>query len=276
MDEHNSTEPGLPAEGNKDGPLSKLGLAEWLSIVQFAAVLIGGVWVAFMFVAFDAHDKIIAAKLAELTVEKTGVETETGKIGLSDLRSRPLQIDQDMSVWPRQTEKKDGPGELRVQYRYSIRNVTHQDFKIVFVAVSALILPKDKLNVEGEMFRIPPPDAGKGSPWHRVLAEATVIDKDFPAAPFTYSTDNFTVKPSGEGPLTGLLEPSQTRWDTFDVIVPEKNAEYVGFTVDVFVKFKDGPMRQYATSQFEPLLPGTYPGSPKSAFSSEAKSDEKK
>jgi hypothetical protein len=61
----------------------RLGLAEWLSIVQLLALLTGGAWAGFQFWKFDARDKELAFQRAQIELQK--------------LRANPLDVSPDLS-----------------------------------------------------------------------------------------------------------------------------------------------------------------------------------
>lgn len=226
----------------------RFGIAEWLNIAQLAALIIGGTWAAFLFIKFDARDK-------EITHQKTELE-------LQRLKAAPLRFDQDISIWTYHANPKGPSNELGVDYHYTITNTSSQKIKVALLVVHALLLPPQTLGT-ADFLEIPPIGVDKDSPWRRLVSKAYLADEEELPNGVVESKEGFTIAPTKGGGATGYMEPGETHWGTLTAIVRGQKSDYIGFSVDAFVRFSDNTERWITGDQHVRLVPGDYPGSPK-------------
>ena len=227
---------------------SGFGVAEWLSIAQLVALVIGGVWAAFLFLKFDAHDK-------DLNRQKTVIE-------LRRLNASPLTFDQDISIWTYRADGKKMLNELGVDYHYVITNSTNHSIRVALLVVHALLLPPQNIGI-GDAFAIPSVSLAKGSPWRQVVSKAYLADGEEVEGGVVTSAEGEKIVPTKGGDATGDLEPGGRTWGSLSLIVRAPKADYIGFTVDAFVRL-DKAERWISSNEYARLVPGDYSGSPKS------------
>ena len=236
----------------------RFGITEWLSIAQLLALVVSGIWTALLFLKFDAKDK-------QLTREKTELE-------LRRLKAAPLSADQDISIWLYR-ESKQKADDLGIDYHYSITNTSGQKIKVAQVVVHAALLPK--LSLRENVQEIPPLLLTKESPWKRVLSKAYLADDEETDGGVVKSAEGLEMVPSRGGGLTGDMEPGEVHWGSLSLLTKPRGYDYVGFTLEAFVRFEDNTTRWVSSDQYARLLPSDYSGSPKSNAKAERKSVEK-
>jgi hypothetical protein len=217
-----------------------------LSVAQLIALVVGGIWAAFLFVKFDARDKEIGRAKAELELER--------------LKAAPIKFDQEISIGP---YRPNGLGrkDLGVDYRYVITNTSNQKIKIALVVVNTLLLPPQSLG-DQELLEIPRVSVEKDSPWRRLISKAYLAEGEMVEDGVVRSKQGFTVKPLLDAGIVGELEAGESTWGTLSVIAGNKNADYIGFTVDAYVRFADDTTRWITADQYARLAPGQFSGAP--------------
>lgn len=215
-------------------------------MVQLATLLIGGAWAAFLFVRFDARDKEIAHQKAELEIRT--------------LKAAPVRFDQDISVSSYRASRSKDSDKFHVVYRYAITNTSSQKIKIAMLVVHAFSLPPQSLGAH-DVHEISPIEVSNNSPWRRVVSKAYLAyDEELPNG-VVESKEGFTIVPTNGG-ATGDMEPGEVHFDSLSAIVRNRNSDFIGFSVDAFVRFSDNTEKWITGNQFANLIPGEYSGSP--------------
>ena len=227
---------------------ARLGVTEWLSIAQLVALLAAGAWTAFTFMRFDARDKAITAQRNDIELRK--------------LRATPLKFSQSIDVSNfSSNQKANGAKRLAVDYHYSITNTTTQQTKIALVVVHAMLLSVAPAT-GAQTLEIPALGLSKNSLWRNALSKAYLAD-DEEVEGGVVKTDNETIVPIKGGGPVGDLEPSESSWGSLTILVVPADADYIGFTIDAYVRFDDKTKpRWIGGHQYASLVVGEYSDQP--------------
>jgi hypothetical protein len=221
-----------------------LGLAEWLSIVQLLALIVGACWTAFLYMKFDARDKTLAQEKSEIELRK--------------LKAAPVRFEQNIAVWQYKREQElPQQQQLGVDYYYAITNTTNQRIKIAMVVGHAFVLPPRDLKT-ADAVEVPQVSLAKDSPWRRTVSRAHLGDGEELENGIVKSAQGDTFVPTRGGGGTGEVEPGDTNWGTINLIVRPQASDYIGFMLDAYVRFEDGSTRWVGSSQSARLAPGNY------------------
>lgn len=246
-----------PSPDQERASTQRLGLTEWLSIAQFIALLLSGVWVAFVFFRFEAKERDVALDLHQLEVKKAN-------ISLSQLTAKPLVFDQDISIWPFSGESQTptkATGAFGVDYHFSVTNNANQKIKVAMLVIHALSLASLPTG-DGQFYEVPAVSVSKDSPWHREISRGYLADGEEVDNGTIESSEGFSIVPSRGETFVGDVESGQVTWGSLSLVVSRKSVQFIGFRVDAFVRFQDNSTAWIGADQYARLLPGDYPGSP--------------
>lgn len=241
--EKNGTDSVVATVPQEPAASRRLGLAEWLSIAQLIALVVGACWTAFLFMKFDAREKVLAREKSEIELRK--------------LKAAPVRFEQNIAIWQYSQSKKAAAEQLGADYYYSITNTTNQKIKIAMVVGHAFLLPPVS-TMSATTVEVPQIDLSKESPWRRAVSRAHLADGEELENGVVKSAQGDTFVPARGGGGTGEMEPGDTNWGTISLVTRSHASDYIGFMLDAFIRFEDGSTRWVGSSQLARLAPGNY------------------
>ena len=219
----------------------RLGLAEWLSIAQLIALLLGGGWAAFVFWKFDARDKEIAYQKAQ--------------IELKHLQANPLKISPQIVIAEaKSARRKPGQTIHNVSILYSLENTTPEAVQVTLVLVQVFALPP--LNVSpGKALQLISADQPQSNS-QLLLSKVYLADGETIEGGGKYkSTTGQEFEPFAGGGGTGSIDSKDDVWVRFELLANDLDAEFIEVFIEAIVRFPNGisnTMTVRFPARFEP------------------------
>ena len=230
----------LEAFVNPHSTKKKLGLTEWLSIIQIIALLIGGGWAAFQFWKYDAREKELTSKKSEIDLRR--------------MQATPIKIESTINIEKHNLDKKSENDQLDILFNYSITNTTGQRIKVVMIEVNALLLPNQSVK-PNNVVEIPEVRLSADSPWSKVISRLYLAtDETLPNGKYFCDDGSILIPVSFHG-ATGFIEPNAKTWGSITLYANQLKADYIGFNVSVLIRFENKSERWHSIFHQVRLLP---------------------
>lgn len=108
-----------------------------------------------------------------------------------------------------------------------------------------------------------------------MLSKAYLADGEEMEGGVVTSAEGLKIIPTRGGGATGDMEPGEIHWGSMSLLVLPQRHDFIGFTLEAFIRFEDKSTRWVTSDQYARLVPGDYSGSPKANGSDSKKTTDK-